>query len=284
MPVSARRSVGALLAAVALTLLTPPAPAQDGTDLTLGQALPGSLVSGSVDFYTLELPEGHFVFGRVEQVSCDDLAHGVPFTIDTPRQHRIHVEAVHGVRHRAAGGAGRAVARRRRPRAHPRAPDFGRTVTLRHLLTHTSGYREFLNTLALGGRRIDTGDHVDRGEIIEIVRRQPELQNEPGRRVELQQHRVLAARPVVERVTETPFPGWMRENVFEPLGMRAPWSGRARVIVVRRPGVRAREDGGYREGPDLGGAMGAGGIYTTVGDLARWIGTGTGSLSTSFAG
>lgn len=62
----------------------------------------------------------------------------------------------------------------------PELPDLGATVTIRHLLTHTSGYREFLNTLALAGRRLDEGDHIDRSEVISIVQRQPELQNAPG--------------------------------------------------------------------------------------------------------
>ena len=62
-----------------------------------------------------------------------------------------------------------------------RQPEVGRdAVTIRHLLTHTSGYREYLNTLALGGRRLLEGDYIDRSEIIDIVRRQPELQNQPG--------------------------------------------------------------------------------------------------------
>ncbi len=54
-------------------------------------------------------------------------------------------------------------------------PDFGEKVTVRHLLTHTSGYREIANLLRMAGRRIDIGDHIDRNEVIEVVQRQPEL-------------------------------------------------------------------------------------------------------------
>ena len=61
----------------------------------------------------------------------------------------------------------------------PELPDFGNRVTFRHLLTHTSGYREIYQTLRLTDRR-PFEDHVDRGEMIEVVKRQPKLQNAPG--------------------------------------------------------------------------------------------------------
>jgi CubicO group peptidase (beta-lactamase class C family) len=62
----------------------------------------------------------------------------------------------------------------------PELPDLGETVTLRHLLTHTSGYREFLNALAIGGWRLTDADHIDRSEVLTVVQRQPSLQNSPG--------------------------------------------------------------------------------------------------------
>ncbi|MEM7517829.1 MAG: serine hydrolase domain-containing protein, partial [Planctomycetota bacterium] len=52
-------------------------------------------------------------------------------------------------------------------------PNLGEKVTLRHLLTHTSGYREFLNTFGLAGRRLDKGDYIGREEILPMVQRQP---------------------------------------------------------------------------------------------------------------
>ncbi len=155
----------------------------------------------------------------------------------------------------------------------PELPEFEHPVTLRHLLTHTSGYREFLNTLALAGRRIDEGDYVDRDELIEIVQRQPELQNEPGAEWNYNNTAYGLLSVVVERVADTPFPEWMRENVFEPLGMRQTVvrASPSQIVENSAQGYIPEAEGGYREAADLGGAMGAGGIYTTVADLARWV-------------
>ncbi|MGK7311427.1 MAG: serine hydrolase domain-containing protein [Candidatus Longimicrobiales bacterium M2_2A_002] len=155
----------------------------------------------------------------------------------------------------------------------PELPEFEHTVTLRHLLTHTSGYREFLNTLALAGRRLDEGDYIDRSEILELVQRQPELQNVPGAEFNYNNTGFALLALVVERVTGQPFPGWMQENVFGPLGMESTVirSRPGQIVEEGSQGYMVGEAGVWREADDLGGSMGAGGIYTTVADLARWM-------------
>lgn len=155
----------------------------------------------------------------------------------------------------------------------PELPDFGEKVTLCHLLTHTSGYREFLNTILMSGRRIDRGDSISREELIAIVQRQPELQNAPGAEWNYNNTGYGLLTVVVERVTEESFPEWMRANVFEPLGMRDTFvrADPGTIIEDAAQGYVPGEDGTYRIAIDLGGAMGAGGIYTTTADLARWL-------------
>src|SRR5690606_14787827 len=85
----------------------------------------------------------------------------------------------------------------------PELPDFGETVTLRHLLNHTSGYREFLNLLAIGGAQPE--DAFDHDRIAELVIRQPALQNAPGAEWNYNNTGYALLAEVVSRVTETPF-------------------------------------------------------------------------------
>lgn len=155
----------------------------------------------------------------------------------------------------------------------PELKDFGKTVTLRNLLTHTSGYREFLNLLALGGLNLPEGDYIYRDEIIEIVQRQPALQNDPGAEWNYNNTGFSLLAMVVERVTEQPFPEWMRENVFKPIGMNhtVVRVHPRQVIPNSSHGYMVGEEGAIIEGRDIASAMGAGGIYSTVGDLAKWI-------------
>lgn len=155
----------------------------------------------------------------------------------------------------------------------PDLKDFGTPVTIRHLMTHTSGYREFLNLLAIGGRRLDY-DYVDRSELIDIVQRQPELQNAPGAEWNYNNTAFGLLAQIIEKVEDQPFPDWMRENVFLPLGMEhTQFRSSPRAIVPHSSlGYEDADEGGFREAGDLAGALGAGGIYTTVADLARWMG------------
>lgn len=153
----------------------------------------------------------------------------------------------------------------------PELPEFEHTVTLRHLVNHTSGYREFLNLLVMTGRNPGTG--LSQEKLIEIVQRQPKLQNEPGTEWNYNNTGYGLMTEVIARVTETPFPQWMKENVFGPIGMNNTQVrlNQDQVVEHRSQGYQNAESGGYEEVTDLGGAMGAGGIHTTLGDLDKWI-------------
>ena len=155
----------------------------------------------------------------------------------------------------------------------PELPDFGQTITVRNLLTHTTGYREFLNMLILTGRRLDEGDFIDRSELIEIVQRQPALQNTPGDEFNYNNTAFGLAAVLVERLSGQDFPDFMQEHLFAPLGMNHTQVRRSpnAIIPGRSAGYGPDGTGGYIELRDLGGAIGAGGIYSTLGDLQKWV-------------
>ncbi len=154
----------------------------------------------------------------------------------------------------------------------PELPDFGETVTLRHLATHTSGYREFLNTLALAGVRIEKGDWIEQEEAIALILRQPELQNSPGAEWNYNNTGYVLLAKVIEQVTETPFADWLTQEVFEPLDMNATQVRSDPTVVLAGAARGYSKDGEeWREARDLGGAPGAGAVYTTVADMARWM-------------
>ena len=153
----------------------------------------------------------------------------------------------------------------------PELPDFGKKVSIRNLLTHTSGYREFLNLLAMTGR--DLSGNLDREIIFQVLKNQPELQNDPGAEWNYNNTGYVLLAALVEKVTETPFPVWMQENIFEPLDMTNTMvrANPNQVVPNRSMGYISSKKGEYEEVTDLGGAVGAGAIYSTVEDLAKWI-------------
>ncbi len=153
----------------------------------------------------------------------------------------------------------------------PELPYLGDTVRVRHLLNHQSGLREFLNLLAMSDRIIYE-DLIDRAELIRIVQRQPRLQNKPGAEWNYNNTAFGLAALIVERTSGKSFPAFLRDEVFVPLGMTRSTAraDRSTIIPNAAMGYMARPTG-YAEAGDLSGALGAGGIYSTVEDLQRWV-------------
>jgi CubicO group peptidase (beta-lactamase class C family) len=155
----------------------------------------------------------------------------------------------------------------------PQIPEFEQVVTLRHLLTHTSGYREFFNTLAMKGVRFEEGDMVQQDDIVELVQRQPELQNEPGSAFNYNNTGYQLLADIVAKVSGKTFPEFVDERIFSPLGMDDSLVRPHRLSIVDNSAQGyTLTDGAYQEGFDLPGAVGAGAIYTTLDDMAKWMG------------
>ncbi len=152
----------------------------------------------------------------------------------------------------------------------PELPARDDTLRVRHLLNHTGGLREFLNLLLMSDRNVGE-DAIERREIIEIVQRQPKLQNAPGAEFNYNNTAFALAAMLVERRSGKTFPDFLRDEVFRPLGMSRSVSRASRSTVVPNgaPGYAPTPEG-YVETGDLPAALGAGGVYTTVEDLQRW--------------
>lgn len=153
----------------------------------------------------------------------------------------------------------------------PELPDLGQVVTLKNMLNHTNGFREVYNLMPMTGWKGE--DMLRRQEIIELLKRQEELQAAPGEEYNYNNSAFILLAEIVERISGMSFPEFMQENVFGPLGMN---SSRVRahpgVIIPEASQGYTRDSTGYREAGDLYAAYGAGGIYTTVEDFSKWLG------------
>jgi len=153
----------------------------------------------------------------------------------------------------------------------PDWPKFSETVTLRHLLTHTSGYREAYGTLYLAGR-VPGQDYLPREEALDVVRRQPKLEFSPGSTFQYNSTAFVILADVLEQVTGEAPAKWMEENVFRPLGMKQTSIERevGQVIPKAADSYTDAEHGGYIQEASNRSIFGAAEVFTTVGDLARW--------------
>lgn len=157
----------------------------------------------------------------------------------------------------------------------PELADFGKKITIRHLLHHTSGLRDQWNLLVMAGWQME--DVITKDNILNVVKRQRELNFAPGAEYTYSNTGYTLLGEIVARVTKQTFPDWMKANVFDPLGMKSTlfYDDHQRIVKGRAYSFFKNEDSTafpYKKNVLSYANAGATSLFTTVEDLARWIG------------
>jgi CubicO group peptidase (beta-lactamase class C family) len=153
----------------------------------------------------------------------------------------------------------------------PELPDYGTPITLRHLLNHTSGLRDWGSLAAIAGwpreLRSHTQDHV-----VDILRRQRGLNYTPGDRYSYTNSGYNLLAIIVARVSGLPFAEFCRVQLFGPLGLEhTEWRhDHTRIVKNRATAYSPRGDGSYAIDQPIEDVHGNGGLITTVRDLITW--------------
>ena len=152
----------------------------------------------------------------------------------------------------------------------PELPDYGKPITLRHLLHHTSGLRDWGTvTYAAGwprGSRVHTHAHV-----LDVVSRQKALNFPPGSEYSYSNTGYNLLAIIVERVSGKTFAQYTRDAIFEPLGMtHTQWRDDYTRIVKGRAIAYGKMPDGFHMQMPFENVHGNGGLLTTVGDLLKW--------------
>lgn len=152
----------------------------------------------------------------------------------------------------------------------PEMPDYGRPITIRHLIHHTSGIRDYLTVMALAGLEYENVYTLD--DVVKLIARQRGLNFEPGAEHLYSNSGYILLAAVAERVAGKPLGVFLREEVFAPLGMydTRVYDDRHLVIPRRATGYSRNDDRLVVDHVYNFEVPGDGQIYTTVKDLARW--------------
>lgn len=152
----------------------------------------------------------------------------------------------------------------------PEVPDYGAPITLRHLLTHTSGLKDWGAIAGIGGwprgSRIYTHAHV-----LEIVGRQRTLNHAPGDEYIYSNtnYNLLAA--IAERVSGESLPALTKRLIFDPLGMSSTgWRDDFQRLVPGRAQAYTGAGTNWRLQMPNENVYGNSSLLTTVGDLLIW--------------
>ena len=153
----------------------------------------------------------------------------------------------------------------------PELPDYGSPLTIRHLLNHTSGIRDWGTVMSLTGA--GRGDRVISQDLaFDVVTHQKALDFTPGSEYSYSNSGYNLAAIIVERVSKQKFPAFVEERLFKPLGMKnSSWRDDYQRIVPGRAQAYSRQGTGpWRLDMPFMNVYGNGGMLTTVGDWMKW--------------
>jgi CubicO group peptidase (beta-lactamase class C family) len=152
----------------------------------------------------------------------------------------------------------------------PELPDYGSPLTIRHMLNHTSGLRDWGSVAGIAGWPRTTRAYTH-AHVLDIVARQRSLNFTPGTRWSYSNTGYNLAAVIVLRVSGMSFADFTRQRIFEPLGMtRTSWRDDYGRIVKNRAMSYSEDGAGYRTLMPFENVHGNGGLLTTVGDLLKW--------------
>ena len=153
----------------------------------------------------------------------------------------------------------------------PELPDFGKKITIRNLLTHTSGLRDQWGLLGLRGSPPGSQVHSF-ATILDLASHQKALNFDPGEEYLYSNTGYTLAAIIAQRAGGQPFATLSQERLFKPLGMTNT-RGRddfTRVVKNRATAYQGNAANGFRMDMPFTNVIGNGGLLTTVGDLLKW--------------
>jgi CubicO group peptidase (beta-lactamase class C family) len=155
----------------------------------------------------------------------------------------------------------------------PEVPDYGKTITIRHLLSHTSGLRDYTDLLGFDGH--DSADTTDDRDALDSIARQRGVNFAPGDEWRYSNTGFFLASIIVKRASGHSLASFARERIFVPLGMTSTQflDDTTRVVPGRATAYSPAEPsggGGFRVNMSDWNQTGDGAVQTTVEDLARW--------------
>lgn len=152
----------------------------------------------------------------------------------------------------------------------PELRDYGAPVTIRHLIHHTSGIRDYLTLQYLAGKRDD--DFYTPEDVVRLLAKQRELNFDPGDEHLYSNSGYFLLSQIVRRATGQTLREYAAEKIFQPLGMAHTHfhDDHTHIVPSRATGYAPADGDGFRISMTTLDMVGDGNVYTTVEDLLAW--------------
>ena len=152
----------------------------------------------------------------------------------------------------------------------PEIPDYGSKITIRNLIYHNSGLRDYLNLWVLKGRSY--ADVFDEKEIINLIARQKELNFNPGDEYMYSNSGYFLMAVLVKRATGMSIRDYTNQYFFQPLGMNHTHfhDNRDMIVKNRAESYYVKNDSVLERVHSSFDLVGSGGLLSNIDDLILW--------------
>ncbi len=150
----------------------------------------------------------------------------------------------------------------------PSLPAAAQAVTIRQLLTHTSGLVDYEDLVPAS-----TAGQLHDADVLGLLETQDRTHFPPGTAWRYSNGGYALLDLIVERASGRPFAGFLRERIFLPLGMTGTVAHQEGITTVSRRAFGYRHADGAWERADqspTSAVLGDGGVYSSIDDLAKW--------------
>jgi len=151
----------------------------------------------------------------------------------------------------------------------PEMPEYERPVTIRQLIHHNSGIRDYLTLMSMSGLR--DNDWYSDEDVMNMLARQKGLNFKPGEEHLYSNSGYFLLSQIILRVSGQTLRQYAHEKIFKPLGMSHTHfhDDHSEIVPKRASGYRPTENG-FQISMTTLEMCGDGGVFTTVEDLLKW--------------
>jgi CubicO group peptidase (beta-lactamase class C family) len=155
-------------------------------------------------------------------------------------------------------------------------PAYGKTITIRNLLNHTSGlqdYETLMEQEERGGYRWTEENQIQDAEVLALLEKQNSTLFPPGTKWAYSNSGYVVLGSIVAKVSGKSFREFLRDRIFDPLRMEQTIAYvKGKNEVAYRAFGHTKEMNGWKQTDQssTSATLGDGGVYSSLRDLAKW--------------
>ena len=153
-------------------------------------------------------------------------------------------------------------------------PEYGKAITVRHLLQHTSGLKDYEDLMPIAAPTVPVEQiQIHDADVLELLKKQTSTKFIPCTKWDYSNSGYVVLGLIVQKLSGKSFSDFLRERVFLPVGMTNTVAYvRGRYQVSNRAFGHSFEEGKWKQTDQspTSATLGDGGIYSSLEDLAKW--------------